>query len=571
MAVDYSEPEEGRHVNYWSYDPALRREVEHLFQDEELEYARERLHDFGEIMGYTIADNSDAVDSHPPELDTYGPVGDVVNDVDYPREHLENERLTFEHGAVADSFQAPPALEEPMPLSYSLCYHYLTCYSDVGLACGVSMTAGAALVLELFADGHEDRLEALTSRDIDDVSQGAMFITEVQGGSDVGANETTAEWDSEEDCYRLTGDKWFCSNVDADVPLVLARTPDAAEGTSGLSMFVVPPEHDGEPNSLRMKRLKDKLGTKSVPTGEVELEGARGYLVGDEERGFKYMTAMLNYERLTNAFGSCGGIARSILEAKTYAADREAFGDPIDQHPLMRADLVDMTVRHDAATAFTFSAAEAFDGHYRGDDQESYELMRMLVPVAKYHTGELAVETASYAMEVLGGNGYVETHPTERLLRDAQVAPIWEGTSNILSLDVLRAMYKERAHETLLDRVDSLLADVEHGYLEDVSEEVHGWRDSLETSVDTVASSGRDHAELYAKRLADEIYRTYSGALLLNRGEEAIEEDDDGRLAVVARRFVEMQGAEGVSDSTLQLDYFPEISRYRELPVEELE
>lgn len=565
MALDYGEPDGGRDVNYWSYDPALQREVGRAFTGSELEYARRRLEEFGGVVGDTVADNSDTVDSNPPELDSYTALGDVANDVRHHPAHVENERLTFEHGAVADCFHAPTDLDEPMPFTYSLCYHYLTCYADIGLACGVSMTAGAALVLQRFADDHDERFEALTSRSYDDLSQGAMYITEVQGGSDVGANETTAEWDADAGCYRVEGEKWFCSNVDAEVPLVLARTPDAAEGTRGLSMFVVPPEHDGEPNDVLFRRLKDKLGTRSVPTAEVEFDGSRGYLVGEEEEGFRYMTAMLNYERVTNAFGSCGITGRAVLEAKSHAAERSAFGETLDSHPLMQADLVDMTVKHEAATAFSFDAARAFDGHYRDDDHDSYRLMRMLVPIAKYRTGELAVETCSYAMEVLGGNGYVETHATERLLRDAQVAPIWEGTSNVLSLDVLRAIAKEAAHEPLLERVDDLVDTVEHPYLDDVVDAIVNWRQRLESSIDTVASSGREHAELHAKRLADEMYTTYAAALLAAEAQRAID-GGDGRLAVVARRFVEMQEEDGVRDDRLETEYYDEIARHESLP-----
>ncbi|MFP4632983.1 MAG: acyl-CoA dehydrogenase family protein [Halobacteriales archaeon] len=565
--LDHGELDRGRHVNYWDWDPALRREVRRVLPDADEDDVTDKLHNLGRLMGDRIADNSDVVDREPPVLHTHDRDGEVVNEVERHPRHVENERLAFEAGCVADSFRPPEGRDRPHPLTDSLASYYLLCYSDVGLACAVSMTGGAALVLERHDPELGDYLDRLTRRDYGSLAQGAMFITERQGGSDVGANETTAEWDGEEGCYRLSGEKWFCSNVDAEVPLVLARTPGAPEGTAGLSMFVVPPEIQEDDDEV-YRRLKDKLGTKSVPTGEVEFDGARAYMVGEEGRGFKYMTAMLNYERVTNAMGSCGGVARALLEAKVHAANREAFGRALDRHPLMQADLVWMTVEHEAATAFSFDAVRAFHGHYREDDEEAYRLMRAIVPVAKYVTGELAVEISSYSMEVHGGDGYTEDWVTERLLRDAQVAPIWEGTSNILSLDLLRSMAKEASHEAVVDRLNSYLDDAEHPYLVDVADDAAVLARKLETSLEAVATGGESYAQLQAKRLADELYDAYASALLVSEAQDDVD-DGDGRLALVARYFVDSRDG-GVRDDEFEIEWFDAISRYGEVDPDEL-
>ncbi len=572
MTVDYTRYDEGRGMNYWEVDPVLRREVERVYSDDEYVWGEDRFDEFGRLVGERVADNSDVIDDNPPELDTYDKEGEVINRVRYHPAQHENDRIAFENGAVADSFRTPPERDEPMPVTHSLAHYYLICYTDIGLACSVSMTGGAALVLEQCDDDGrlDEYFDALTARDLDDLREGAMFLTEIQGGSDVGANETTAVPAEDGDGYRLEGEKWFCSNIDAGVALVLARRPDAPEGTDGLSLFVVP-QDDGirASGDIFYRRLKEKLGTKSVPTGEVELRGVRGYLVGEPERGFKYMTEMLNYERLTNAFGSCGTMARVLLESKVHAADREAFGKVIEEHPLMKKDLVDMTVTHEGATALSFEAADALDAYVRDEDDEAYRAMRVLVPVAKYRTGEDAVEMAAYAMEILGGNGYVEEFPVERLLRDAHVAPIWEGTSNILALDVLRAMQKEAAHNVVLDRIDGYLDGVTTDAAAPLAERVAEERDGLEEAMNEVATTGVEGAQVRAKQLADYIYDVYTAALLVAEAERDAR-DGDGRKTVVARRFVDQHLGNGRLTDETPLEWFEEIAKYRTVGTDEL-
>ncbi len=581
--IDHGQFEEGRHVNYWEFDHALERELRRIYTDSEFEWAESRLSEFGGIVGHTIADNADYIDDHGPELEPYDKHGEVQNRVRYPAEQLENERLAYEMGVVADSFTAPPGREEPMPLSHNLAMQYLLCYADPGFDCPVAMTAGAALVLEKFDDGDlAEYYEGLTSRTYEDLIEGAMFLTEKQGGSDVGANETRAEWDPEAECWRLTGEKWFCSNIDAEGTLALARTENAPEGTQGLSMFLVPhadPDETGDSpytkgdrledgplspdavNDQLYRRLKDKLGTIAVPTGEVEFTGAKASLVGEEENGFKQMTEMLNVERLSNAAASCGIIGRALLESKIYAANREAFGETIDQYPLLRADLVDMAVDHEAAMAYTFEAARllsereraergADSGESGTDAEDTYRLMRLLVPIAKARTARMAVETASYAMEVHGGNGYVNDFVTNRLLRDAQVLPIWEGTENILSLDVLRALEREDAHEPLFETIENRLETVSHSALADAAETVEAEYHDLAGALATLAGADGEYAQLSAKRLAHYVFDVFTGALLLEEAQTELE-GGNGRMALVAQRFVanelETPDARGIS------------------------
>ncbi|SFS33721.1 acyl-CoA dehydrogenase family protein [Halostagnicola kamekurae] len=637
--IDFGEFEEGRGVNYWALDRTLQRELERIYTESEFAWAAPRLSSFGRTVGHTIADNADYIDDNGPVLEPYDKHGDVQNYVRYPAEQRENEELAYEAGIVADSFRAPPGREEPMPYSHNLAMQYLLSYADPGFDCPVAMTTGVALVLEKFGDEElEPYYSALTSRDHADLIEGAMFLTEKQGGSDVGANETRAAFDEESGYWRLEGEKWFCSNVDAEGTLALARTADAPAGTDGLSLFLVPhadPEGGaltkrerreraaaaggnrglppGDLNDQYYRRLKDKLGTISVPTGEVEFTGAKGILVGEEGNGFKQMTEMLNVERLSNAAASCGLMGRALLESRIYAANREAFGKPIEEHPLLRVDLVDMTVDHEAATAFTFEAARLFsererlereNGENRGSlkgrenpesresrrghgnsekrgtregetPEDTYRLLRLLIPIAKARTARMAVDTASYAMEVHGGNGYVDDFVTNRLLRDAQVLPIWEGTENVLSLDVLRALEREGAHEPFFEAVRERLEGVTHPVLEESAAVVESEFRDLADAMAALADAETDDAQLAAKRLAHYVFDVFTAALLLEQAQAGLE-GGDGRTALVARQFVanelEERDARGIADGDrTPIERFEAIVHYGSVEPDELE
>lgn len=598
--IAYGEFEEGRHMNYWEVDRTLQREVARVYNDDDHEWAVPRLEEFGALIGTTVADNADYIDKHGPELQTYDKHGNIQNFVRYQAEQIETERAVYESGIISDSFEAPPGRDEPLPFTHHFSQSYLLAYADgTGFGCPVAMTSGAALVLEKFDDGTlQEYFDAMVSREYDEMIEGAMFLTEEQGGSDVGATETVAEFDEDDGYWRLTGEKWFCSNIDGEGTLALARTPDAPEGTDGLSMFLVPhgdpddgvltkgdrQEFDGPPpadavNDQYYRRLKDKLGTTAVPTGEVEFDDTKAYLVGEEDRGFKQMTEMLNHERLSNASGACGIMARALLESKIQAANREAFGETIDQYPLMREDLVDMAVTHEAATAFTFEAARIFAereaAERAGESAEhAYRLMRLLVPVAKLKTARMAIDVTSYAVEIQGGNGYVNDFITNRLLRDAQVLPIWEGTENILSLDVLRALEREDSHEPFMEEMQAKLEAIDHPALDDLATIVESEYHDLTGAMAELATADGEYAQLSAKRLAHYIFDVFTAALLLAEAQEELA-DGNGRLALVARRFIERelekQEARNItSGDRFPLEHFEAVVQYEHVDAERL-
>ena len=580
--IDYSQYERGSDCNYWDLDGTLRFEAERIYPDDEFEWAQPVLAEWGEAIGHRLADAAAEADRTGMELRTYDRNGEVANEVKYPPEIEELEWTAYEEfGLTHDAFHAPPGRDEPMGFQHTLTMQTLLSFVGAGFVCPASMTTGAAIVLDRYDDGSlQEYLDGLTARTHEDHIEGAMFLTEKQGGSDVGANEVRAEPQGDR-TYHLHGEKWFCSNIDAQGALALARTPDAPEGTEGLSLFLVPRvTPDGELNDTLFRRLKDKLGTLNVPTGEIEFRGAEAYLVGEEGKGFKYMAEMMNFERLTNATGAVGIMGRSLIEAKVRAANREAFGETIQEYPLMQRDLVEMTVDYEAASAFSFEAAKFYDRYIRTvdteeTDEEAFKLMRLLVPVAKYKTARMSVDTASYAMEVLGGNGYVNGWATEQLFRDAQVLPIWEGTSNILSLDVLRVLNREAAHEVLIPYVSDLL-DVEHDYLQPIAEDAQGRFTELQEAMLTLATEDEDYVQYHAKRLADLVFDVVTAAVLLDEAQTAIEEADDARKALVAESFVRSRVGDdyayGVkSGDRSAMEAFDVISRYARKDPAELE
>jgi acyl-CoA dehydrogenase len=300
-----------------------------------------------------------------------------------------------------------------------------------------------------------------------------MFLTERQGGSDVGSNDVTATQQGGR--WLLSGDKWFCSNVDAEAILVLARMPDGGPGTRGLGLFLALREAPaGNGATSRIHRLKEKLGVRSMATGEVTLEHTEGFLIGGAGQGFKLMAEMINLSRMYNAVASVAAMRRALLEALAYGAERRAFGQRLWELPLWRATLADLQAEYLGIFLLVFEAVRALDAA-AGGDPTAGKLVRLLTPLVKALSGKLGMFAVSECMEAVGGNGYIEESPLPRLLRDAQVLPIWEGTTNILTLDVLRALGKERCHEAFFDRLHRALAAVPaealggrglHGYLE---------------------------------------------------------------------------------------------------------
>ncbi len=291
-----------------------------------------------------------------------------------------------------------------------------------GVMCPVSMTYAAIPALRENAELAAEWEPRLTEPSYDDGALAGMAMTEKQGGSDVRANTTRAEPQGD-GTYEITGHKWFCSYPPCDVFLTLAQAP------AGLSCFLF----EGRDPGFRIQRLKDKLGTRSLPSSEVEFHGVRGRLIGEEGRGVATIIRMVNHTRLDCLLGSTASMRWGLAQAVHHTRHRSAFGKLLAEQPAMQNVLADLAVESEAATATAMRIARSYD-------EDDAPFRRFATAVAKYWVCKRAAPHAAEALECLGGNGYVEESGMPRLLRDAPLNSIWEGSGNVAALDVLRAI-----------------------------------------------------------------------------------------------------------------------------------
>ncbi|HSN67819.1 MAG TPA: acyl-CoA dehydrogenase family protein [Thermoanaerobaculia bacterium] len=464
-------------VSYWDVSPALRDLLRRRLSPGDFAWAEPQLRAMGELAAREVAPRAAVADRESPRLVTHTPAGERCNVIDYHPAYREMERIAYGSGMISMKYD-PAVLAEHGDGIQTICFAlgYLFAMAEMSLYCPACMTDGVARIVARF--GSPDQAARVIPRmgapDAATRWTGAMFVTERAGGSDVGANETIAR-PAADGPWLLTGQKWFCSNVDAQAVLVTARPEGAAAGTRGLETFLLLAR--GNPG-VEIERIKDKLGVRSMPTGEVRLTDARA----EHLSGFPAILEMMNLSRLYNSVASVAVIGRAIHEARYYIERRRSFGRPVVDHPLAQETLLDLEAEHRGALLLTFEAIDALARADRGDAEAAREL-RALIPLVKAVTGKLAVPCVSEAMELIGGNAYIEESPLPRLLRDAQVLPIWEGTTNILVLDFLRVAKKHRGHEPLLARVRGRLPDqaAEIGAaFEDLDERgARGWMDHL--------------------------------------------------------------------------------------------
>lgn len=350
---------------------------------------------------------------------------------------------------------------EVLPPVVKYIFFYLFAQAEFGLECPVSMTDSLTRVLRRYGSDEliERYVPKLTSQNLDELWQGAMFMTEQAAGSDVGQTSTVAEQD-EDGTWRLTGEKWFCSNADAKLTMVLARPVNAVDGIKGVGLFLLPAElPDGSPNSYRIVRLKDKLGTRSMPSGEISLQGAVAYLVGDADKGFKQMASMINPSRLSNGVRAAGLMRRAFAEARFVSTHRTAFGKQLIDLPLQTRQLSKLMLTAEQALSACMHTAKIYGKSEQGDSEASLAL-RILTPLLKFRVTRDARKVTADAMEVRGGVGYIEDFGDARVFRDAQLGSIWEGTSNIVSLDVARAAHRSSALKPLVIYLEQLISEI---------------------------------------------------------------------------------------------------------------
>ena len=337
--------------------------------------------------------------------------------------------------------------------------------SDPGIACVLTVTNQTAYALYKYGSREQKELVSGMIGESESVVYGATWFTELQGGSDLGAN--LVESYQQDGNWRITGDtKYFASDAGlADYALVTARPRGAPGGAKGLGLFLVPRLSSAGNRNFDVRRLKDKSATASVPTGEVEFHASEALPVGDLRNGIYYTMENLMVSRLANSFGALGIARKAFLEAYYYSQKRTAFGKPLIEHPLVQRDLLDMEVYIEGALALGFKAVDQFERSWKDTPPytSAYHYARLLTHIAKNVTADMSSHVTKAAMELLGGIGFLNEYPIERLHREALITPIWEGPSNIQALDMLEVMAKKNAHLTLLENMRSLLSAIKEG------------------------------------------------------------------------------------------------------------
>ena len=450
---------DSRGINLFSADPYLDDLLKVYLPSELYEHLRPHFQKLGAEAGDELDEAAMVADQNPPVLSVRNRAGQDENKIHKHPAYVALEKKAYQDYGLAAMSHRGGVLgwSEPMPPAAKYALSYLFVQAEFGLCCPVSMTDSLARTLRKFGDDEliAKVLPQVSSLDFDELKQGAMFMTEEGAGSDVSATETIAE-EQADGSWLLTGDKWFCSNPDAGFAMVLARSEDQP-GLRGISLFLLPRElDDGTPNNYRILRLKDKLGTRSMASGEIRLEGAVAWLVGERGRGFNHMTDMINNSRLSNGMRAAGLMRRALTESVFFTNNRKAFGQYLVELPLMQRQLLKMAVTTEQSRAIMFQTARALELADSGDEVGK-KLLRILTPLIKFRACRDARQVTGDAMEVRGGCGYIEEWIEPRLVRDAHLGSIWEGTSNIVALDVIRAMDRNGCLEPLKAHVEQLL------------------------------------------------------------------------------------------------------------------
>jgi acyl-CoA dehydrogenase len=532
-----------RDVNYYAADPYLRFLLRRRLRPEELAVGEPLLHELGARLGGEIEALSAEADRQTPVLHTRDRRGERVDEVVPSRAYRKLERIFYGENALHALSLRPtlPGADEPTSLVLNDALIYLADEVEAGLFCPLSMTRALARTLLKFAphDIVAEYLPRLLSTDLTRLFTGAMFMTEKQGGSDLGRTLTSARPAVDRDgWWELTGEKWFCSNVSAELVLTLARPEGAGGGTRGLGLYLVP-RHlpDGSRNAYRIERVKDKLGMRSFASGEVTFERTLARQIGGPGEGWRQMTEMLNVTRLGCACAAAALARRSFLESLVHARGRQAFGHALADLPLMREQLLDMLTDVEALTALFFEGSAQLDAADHGSEQGRI-LIRVLTPLAKYHASEEARRIVAEGMEVRGGNAYIEEWPNARLLRDVHVQAIWEGTGNISALDVGRAIVRDGAGEALSADLRERLRRVRDSDVARAASLAGKALDRVAAVVADLASRPAEEAEPLMKRLTRALAHVVCATLLVEDAEIQAQEDGNYRCLAQAARYL---------------------------------
>lgn len=525
--------------NQFDDDRALKNLLRRLLPAEIYEAILPELRELGELSGGELYQDMQRERLLEPELTQWSPWGERVDEIELTPLWKKAERLAARYGVVAAGYEDRFA-EHARVHQFAL-VHLFAPSTDV-YSCPLAMTDGAAKTV--LSSGNQALIERalprLTSRDPASFWTSGQWMTESTGGSDVGRSETVAVHE-EGDRYRLYGRKWFTSATTSQMTLTLARPEGNGPGGRGLALFYVELRDDRERlQNIEINRLKDKLGTRKVPTAELMLRGTPAKLVTSEARdGIRNIAPMLNITRTWNTVSAVSFMRRGIALAQDYARRRVAFSAPLAEKPLHAETLAGLVAEYEAALVLAFEVI-AMIGRIEHEKTEPHDegLLRLLTPLAKLVTGKQAVHVVSEAIEAFGGAGYIEDTGLPTLLRDTHVLPIWEGTTNVLSLDVIKTLSREPAlGQQLLERFDARTAALAR---EDMKRLAGLARAAIEKALAWASDRGMNaplELEAGARHFSLTLGRSLALGLLTSQAEYSASQFGDKLSLIAAERF----------------------------------
>tara|TARA_B100000508_G_scaffold141026_1_gene145252 strand:+ start:24480 stop:26159 length:1680 start_codon:yes stop_codon:yes gene_type:complete len=529
--------------NFYHSDLILKEYLENNLDKRSLSKLEPFLQSTGEHAATVMDELSMKADKHSPVLKKRDFFGNDIDEVEFHPAYQELLKIAVDSGMFSLKWDNDFDQNNTSRHRMGFATGYLYAMSETGQYCPLCMTDGVARLIDLHLDDDTKKrlLPHIGTTDVNELYTGAMFLTEKSGGSDVGRNIVKAK-KVEGDRYELFGEKWFCSNVNAELIFALARTDESIKGTKGLSIFLIEKnKKDGSRNPLPIVRLKDKLGVRSMASAECVLNGTEARLVGEEFKGFKIMTDMINLSRLYNAVAAISCARRALIEAFTFNSYRTSFNNTALDHALIRDKFWELGALHVAGFYLTWNTIEMLDKADNGD-AKAKELNRLLTPMTKKWTAEKGVYIVRESMELMGGIGYIEDGVMPKIMRDVMVLPIWEGAGNIMTLDMLRATFKSDGLKIMLKFIKGT-ANKNEEYCDFILKQ----SDRLEKSIQAIYTKEQEEMELAAKYLFESLTTIYQFCLLIDERRESSKPWIDPSLNYLKRMIEHKEPEECIS------------------------
>lgn len=524
--------------NQYEEDRILKSYLEWKLPSSMLIDIQPELHHLGQRVIEDIYQLGQEAETCPPKHIPYDAWGKRIDKIEVSRAWKELDKISAQEQLINIGYERRHG-------AFSRIHQFAKLYlfhpSSAIYTCPLAMTDGAARALELYADEplKKHALPHLIASDPAQFWTSGQWMTERTGGSDVSGTATIAKPDGSN--FLLNGDKWFTSATTSQIAMTLARIEGAPKGSKGLSLFYLELRNQmGKLNGIQINRLKNKLGTHALPTAELTLKDTPALLVGGAGDGVKKISSLFNITRIYNACCAVGYMRRAIALTRDYATKRVAFGLTLSKHGLHVETLANMQVEFTAAFHLVFHAVELLGKDELGEaTQNERAVLRLLTPLVKLYSAKQAIALVSEALESFGGAGYIEDTGLPQLLRNTQVLSIWEGTTNILSLDALRAIHKENAAEALLDDIQKRLCQINLQDLIQSRVKAQHAAQKLQNHIHSLSQISDEEQQAGARQLAFSLTQTFAASLLLEHAQWAFYKSNDSIPIITASRWCE--------------------------------